>query len=172
MVCMLTKRRPLTVFSRIGAAAAICWLATAVHATSAEEIRAETDRIAAQYSAAMAHCQTLQGNSQDICEEDAKGSERVARAERDAKLLGDADHNYQVRVAHADADYHVAKERCNDMRGDAINICKKDAKAAHQKAQEDARIKRVEAPPATSSDEKMAPLAPAPSTAYPSSPSR
>ncbi|WP_259170137.1 hypothetical protein [Comamonas sp. BIGb0152] len=122
---------------------------------SDEEIRAETDRMGAQYHTAMAHCQRLQGHPKDICEADAKGQLRVARAERDAKLLGDADHHYQVRVARADADYRVANERCNDMRGDAVMVCKKDAQAAHSKALQDAHVKRVEAPPATSTDEKM-----------------
>jgi len=141
------------------ALASLCAAAT-VAAMSDEEIRAETDRIAAQYASAMAHCQTLQGNDRDICTEDAKGSQRVARAERDAKLLGDADHNYQVRVARADADYRVAKERCNEMRGDAIGICKADAAAAYRKAQQDAQIKQVEMPPATSNDQPLTPLLP------------
>ncbi|QMV73402.1 hypothetical protein HS961_11475 [Comamonas piscis] len=136
------------------ALASLCAAAT-VLAMSDEEIRAETNRIAAQYSTAMAHCQTLQGNDKQVCVEDAKGSQRVAQAERDAKLLGDADHNYQVRIARADADYRVAKERCNEMRGDAVGICKIDAQAAYLKAQQDAQVKRVEAPPATSTDETM-----------------
>ncbi len=139
------------------AAVALASLCTALAASaiSDEEIRAETDRIAAQYSTAMAHCQSLQGNDKDICVEDAKGSQRVAQAERDAKLQGDADHRYQVLVARAEAEYRVAKERCNEMRGDAVGICKRDVQATYLKAQEDARVKRVEAPPATSNDAAM-----------------
>lgn len=155
-----TKANTPFLFQAALALASLCAAAT-VSAMSDEEIRAETDRIAAQYSVAMAHCQTLQGNDKDICTEDAKGSQRVAQAERDAKLQGDADHTYQVRVARAEADYRVAKERCNEMRGDAIGICKKDAEAAYRKAQQDAQVKRVEAPPATSTDQPLTPLAPA-----------
>lgn len=152
---MQTKRPQPTslALAKVGLALASLCAAATVMAMSEEEIRAETNRIAAQYSTAMAHCQTLQGNDKQVCVEDAKGSQRVAQAERDAKLLGDADHNYQVRIARADADYRVAKERCNEMRGDAVGICKIDAQAAYLKAQQDAQVKRVEAPPATSTDE-------------------
>lgn len=154
---MQTKRPQSTslAVAKVGLALASLCAAATVMAMSDEEIRAETNRIAAQYSTAMAHCQTLQGNDKQVCVEDAKGSQRVAQAERDAKLLGDADHNYQVRIARADADYRVAKERCNEMRGDAVGICKIDAQAAYLKAQQDAQVKRVEAPPATSTDETM-----------------
>ncbi|GAB2816883.1 hypothetical protein GCM10027276_17450 [Comamonas piscis] len=152
---MQTKRPQPTslALAKVGLALASLCAAATVMAMSEEEIRAETNRIAAQYSTAMAHCQTLQGNDKQVCVEDAKGSQRVAQAERDAKLLGDADHNYQVRIARADADYRVAKERCNEMRGDAVGVCKIDAQAAYLKAQQDAQVKRVEAPPATSTDE-------------------
>lgn len=154
---MQTKRPQPTslALAKVGLALASLCAAATVLAMSEEEIRAETNRIAAQYSTAMAHCQTLQGNDKQVCVEDAKCSQRVAQAERDAKLLGDADHNYQVRIARADADYRVAKERCNEMRGDAVGICKIDAQAAYLKAQQDAQVKRVEAPPATSTDETM-----------------
>jgi hypothetical protein len=160
MAGMLCKRPPIAVLSKAGAAIAACCVATASFAMGGEEVRAETIRIGAQYHAAMAHCQRLQGNLKEVCEADAKGQLRVAQAERDAKLLGDADHTYQVRLARADADYRVANERCNDMRGDAVAICQKDAQAAHLKAQQDAQVKRVEAPPAASTDEAMTPLAP------------
>lgn len=155
MMGMLSKTSTIAIFLKMGTAALVCSAATAAFAMSDEEIRAETDRMGAQYNAAMAHCQRLQGNPKDICEEDAKGQLRVAGAEREAKLLGDAEHNYQVRVARADADYRVANERCNDMRGDAVAICKKDAQAAHIKARQDAQVQRVETPPATSTDQKM-----------------
>lgn len=159
-------------FSKAALALAGLCAATSALAMSGEEIRAETERIASQYRAAMAHCQTLQGNDRDICSEDAKGSQRVAQAERDAKLQGDADHNYEVRVARAEADYRVAKERCNEMRGDAIGICKKDAEAAYRKAQQDAQVKRVEAPPATSTDQALTPFAPERSEMQLANPSR
>jgi len=158
---MLIKRATPKVSRKAAAALASLCIAATASAMSDEELRAETDRIAAQYSTAIAHCQSLQGNDKHICIEDAKGSQRVAQAERDAKVLGDAGHSYQVRVARAEADYRVANERCNEMRGDAVGICKKDAEAAYRKAQQDAQVKRVEAPPAMSTDRPLTPLAPA-----------
>lgn len=158
---MFIHRLNTAIFLRAGTlaiTAAALTSATSVSAMSAEEARAETQRIALQYEQTMAHCRTLQGNMREICEEDAKGSRRVAQAERDLKLQGGAEHEYQVRLARAQADYRVAHERCNDMRGEAVKVCKRDAEQAYLRAQQDARIRQVEAPPAVSTDSTLAPM--------------
>ena len=39
----------------------------------------------------------------------------------------------------ADAEYDVAKERCDDLAGNAKDVCQKDAKAALREGDEGAR---------------------------------
>src|SRR5438105_13745038 len=45
------------------------------------QMRADEDRVKADYKAAMAKCKPMKGNEKDICEADAKGKEKVAKAE-------------------------------------------------------------------------------------------
>jgi hypothetical protein len=45
-------------------------------------------------------------------------------------------------MAKAEADYDVAKEKCDDQSGNAKDVCKKDAKAAFTSAKADAKSTR------------------------------
>ena len=47
--------------------------------------KAEEDRIEADYKAAKAKCNSLKGNEKEVCEADAKGKERIAKAELENK---------------------------------------------------------------------------------------
>jgi hypothetical protein len=50
-----------------------------------------------------------------------------------------ADRNH-VMVTQAKADYLVAKERCDDLAGNAKDVCVKEAKAAEKKALANVRL--------------------------------
>ena len=69
-----------------------------------------------------------------MCEKEAKGKEHVAKAELKAQHEPTPRNQEKAREARADADYDVAKEKCDDLSGDAKSTCKKDAKAAHTSA--------------------------------------
>jgi len=97
------------------------------------------DAIAAEFKAAMAACGTLAGNANDICKAEASGSEKVARAELDAKYKPSNDATYKVSVAKAKAAYAAAKEKCDDKAGNQKDVCVKEAKAAETAAIADAK---------------------------------
>jgi hypothetical protein len=101
---------------------------------SKNDYKAGQDKIAAEYKLAKAGCASLSGNPKDICVAEAKGKERVAMAELDASYKPTPKNHYQARVARAEADYAVAKERCDDMAGNAKDVCVKEAKAAETAA--------------------------------------
>ena len=109
-----------------------------------------------QYKMDREQCNTLSGNAKDICVEDAKGKEKVAKAEADAAFKNTPKSREAARIAHADAVYNVAKEKCDDLAGNAKDVCVKEAKAAHVKATADAHVDRVAADTRTTSSEKMA----------------
>ena len=44
----------------------------------------------------------------------------------------------KARIARTEADYAVAKERCDDQAGDAKEVCLKEAKAAEAAAKANA----------------------------------
>jgi hypothetical protein len=97
----------------------------------------------AQYKTDKAACDGLKGNAKDICTEEAKGKEKVAKAEANAAYENTPKARETARLARADATYEVAKEKCDDLAGNAKDVCVKEAKAAHVKAQADAKVDRV-----------------------------
>lgn len=76
-----------------------------------------------------AACHSQSGNAKDVCEEEAKGKEKVARAELEYSYSGKAADSNKVHVAKAKAAYEVAKEKCDDLAGDAKAGCMGAARA-------------------------------------------
>ena len=116
--------------------------AFAADKVSAEAYKAEKDKIAAEYKAEVQRCDSQTGNAKDICKAEAKGKEKSAKADAEAHYKGTAKAQADARIAHADADYDVAKEKCDELTGNKKDVCVKDAKAAHTKAKADAKVAR------------------------------
>lgn len=134
-------------------------VATASMGMDAPEHSAAKNKIAADYKAAKVHCDSLKGNAKDVCMKEAKGNEDVAKAELESQYKPSDKAHYKARVARADADYAVAKEKCDDHTGNAKDVCKKDAKAAHVHAVENAKLAQAQAQPADTAAEKGAAMA-------------
>jgi hypothetical protein len=113
-------------------------------AMSRDAYKAEKDKIEAQYKADKDQCKSLSGNAKDVCQAEAKGHEKVAKADLEANYKHTDKARYDARVAKADADYDVAKEKCDDMSGNQKDVCVKQAKAAHTKAKADAKVAKVD----------------------------
>lgn len=104
------------------------------------ELKTHKARISEEYKADKEACHAHAGNAKDVCEEQAKGKEKVARAEMAHQYSGKASDRNHVLVTQAKADYKVAKERCDDLTGNAKAVCVKEAKAVEKKALADARM--------------------------------
>ena len=111
---------------------------------SRDAYKADKDKITAEYKSEKDHCSSMSGNAKDICQAEAKGKEKVAKAELEANYKNTDRARYDARVARADADYDVAKEKCDDMSGNQKDVCVKQAKAAHTKAKADAKVAKVD----------------------------
>ncbi|MDQ3186848.1 MAG: hypothetical protein M3Q16_10435 [Pseudomonadota bacterium] len=109
---------------------------------SKDMYKAEKNRIEGEYKAEKARCDSLAGNVKDICLAEAKGREEVAKASLEAQYEPSRENRYEARAAKLEADYAVAKERCDDKAGNAKDICVKEAKAAEAAAK--ANAKRVD----------------------------
>jgi len=126
------------------ACAGIAFASTAGAATmSSDAYSAEKNRISADYKAAKEQCKSLSGNAKDICVEQAKAKEKIAKADLEASYKGTEKARYDARIAHAEADYAVAKEKCDDFSGNQKDVCVKEAKAAQVKAKADAKVAHV-----------------------------
>jgi hypothetical protein len=98
---------------------------------------AEEDRIEAEYKSAKAKCDVMKGNEKEVCEADAKGKEKVAKAELDAQKNPSARNQQKVDEAKAEHKYNVAKEKCDALKGKEEDACEKQAKAEYDKAKAD-----------------------------------
>ena len=110
----------------------------AAQGMSKDAYKAGKDKIAAEYKSAKAGCGSLSANAKDVCMAEAKGKENVAKAELEASYMPSDKTRTAVSNAKAEADYSVAKEKCDDKAGDAKKACVKDAKAAETRAKSDA----------------------------------
>jgi hypothetical protein len=115
-----------------------------VHAQgmSQSELKTHKARISQEYKADKEACHAHAGNAKDICEQEAKGKEKVAHAEMAHQHSGKASDRKHVMVTQAKADYKVAKERCDDLTGNAKEVCVKEAKAVEKKALADIRSRK------------------------------
>jgi hypothetical protein len=97
------------------------------------------DRIDATYQSENAQCASLKGNARDVCEAEAKAKRKIAKAEAEADYKNTAKARRHAIVARADAEYSVAKKKCDELSGTEKVVCVTKAKAARVRAKADAR---------------------------------
>ena len=123
----------------LAGAFALAFAGTAGAAMDRGEVKAEKNRISDQYKSAKAACKGMKSNAKDVCMAEAEGAQKIAKADLDAREKGTPKAQYNLRVAKADAGYKVAKEKCDDLKGNPKDVCVKDAKAAHTSAKANAK---------------------------------
>jgi len=140
------KRSTLTA---LAAAIGLAFGASALANTmmSKADYSAGKKAIAADYKSAKADCDPLVANAKDVCVAEARGREKVALAELEARNEPSDKHRHEVRIAQADAAYAIAKEKCDDRAGNDKDVCMKEAASVHTAAVADAktRLKTVDA---------------------------
>jgi len=101
---------------------------------------AEKTRIGAEYKADDARCDALAGNGKDVCVQQAKATEKVARADLEYRYTGTKSDARKAMVARAEAIYAVANEKCGALAGNGKDVCAQEAKAAETKALADVKM--------------------------------
>ncbi len=99
----------------------------------------------AQYRIDKEACASLSGNAKDICVAQAKGNDSVAKADAKAAYENTPKARESARIAHAQASYNVAIEKCDDLAGNRKDVCVKEAKAGLIKGKANAKVDRVAA---------------------------
>jgi hypothetical protein len=122
-------------------ALAVAGLGTAHAATMTKsEFHTTEERIEANYKSERKACQPLKGNTQDVCEKQAKAKQKVARAQLQADYSGELSDQTKLRLVKADTAYDVAQEMCDDKAGNAKDLCIKEAKAVQAKSRADTKM--------------------------------
>lgn len=129
------------------AAAALLALALPAHAANMTrtDYTASKSRISDTYKTEKKACDSQSANAKDICVEEAKAREKVARAELEFGYTGTAKDQTKVAVAKAESAYAVAKEKCDDQSGNDKDVCVKAAKAIEVRGLADAKmVKKID----------------------------
>ena len=100
---------------------------------------AAKDAAAAQYKTDRAKCNSLTGNPKDVCVADAKAAQKRAGAEAEVAYKGSDKARAGARKDIANANYDVAKTKCDALKGNDKDVCVQEAKSAKVGATEDAK---------------------------------
>ena len=106
---------------------------------SGDEYKRAKDAVEADAKAAKEKCKSLKDNARDICQAEAKATEKVAKKELDYKKNPNEKNRMDLEKMKAEVAYEVAKEKCEDQKGAEQAACKKSAKADKDKALADAK---------------------------------
>lgn len=140
---MITSLHTRGIKACAAAATLLAFSAAGAATMSRDQYSAAKDQIEAAYKSDKAACDSQAGNAKDVCMEQAKGKEKVAKADLEYKYSGKDSDRGKVAMAQADADYAVSKERCDDQSGDAKDACVSQAKATYDKAKADAKMTKA-----------------------------
>ncbi len=112
---------------------------------SKESYDAAVRNAEAQYKTDKDACASRTGNAKDICLAEASGKEKVAKADAEAAYKNTPKAREDARIARAEATYGVAKERCDELSGNAKDVCVKEADAKRVRTRADAKVEAVAA---------------------------
>jgi hypothetical protein len=110
------------------------------------------------YESAKKQCDAMTGNAKDVCVAEAKAARTKTEVQAEATYKDTPKAREHAIHESAEADYKVAKERCDDKTGNDKDVCVKVAKAALVKTQADAKasLKTVDARTDASKDKLKA----------------
>jgi hypothetical protein len=104
------------------------------------DYKAGKTRIAADYKADKLACKGMTSNAKDVCQEEAKAKEKNDRAALEYSYTGKASDQKKMQSVQLDTTYDVAKERCDDLAGNAKDVCVQAAKAAQTKGRAEMKL--------------------------------
>lgn len=128
-------------------AAALVWSISASAAGDKSAYENAKASAKSTYESASKRCDAMNGNAKDICVAEAKAGRVKTEQEAEAAYQGTPKARAHAAEEIAEANYKVAKERCDDRTGNDKDVCIKVAKAGLTKAKADAKanLKTVEA---------------------------
>ncbi|MFC4930162.1 BON domain-containing protein [Massilia sp. GCM10023247] len=104
-----------------------------------------TQKAATEYKAATAKCDAKSGNDKDICMAEAKAARARSESQAIAKYNNSEQGRANARAKVAEAEYDVAKEKCDDKSGAEKDSCLDNAKSVRTAALADAKAGRTSA---------------------------
>ena len=94
---------------------------------SAEQKNEMEQRIEATAQADKEACESMHGNVQDVCRIQAKWKEQIAKADLEFKHSGSDSDRAKLVDVKAEAEYEIARERCENLPANSWDACKQRA---------------------------------------------
>ena len=94
-----------------------CTFAVSALALTKAEYKTQKDLISSDYKLNKSKCDALKANAKDVCVSEAKGVEKVSKAELEAQYKPSTKNTEKVSFAKSDSIYNTAKEKCDDFSG-------------------------------------------------------
>ena len=137
------ERSPLA--RAVAACAAVLMMASGAALAAGDKAAYEQAKSSAKatYETEHKQCDAQSGNAKDVCVLQAKANRTRAEETAEAAYKNTDRARQSAARNIAEADYKVAKEKCDDLSGNPKDVCVKEAKAAHVKAQADAKVAHV-----------------------------
>lgn len=104
--------------------------------------RDATQKSTADYQQAIAKCDALKGNDNDICLAEAKVARTRAESVALSKYINTPERRAKARTVLAENEYALAKERCDAKTGADKDDCMNNAKSVREAAIADAKADR------------------------------
>jgi len=104
--------------------------------------RNATQKAASDYKAATEKCEAMSGNGKDICMAEAKVARVRGENQALAKYSTSPKSHEKALSNVADAEFALAKEKCDDKEGADKDSCMDNAKSVHTAALADAKADR------------------------------
>ena len=104
--------------------------------------RDAVQKVSADYKTASAKCDAMKGNDKDVCMAEAKATRARGESQAVAKYENNESARSHAREKVADADYDLAKEKCDARNGADKDSCMDNAKSVHTAALADAKAGR------------------------------
>lgn len=117
----------------LAVASALC-MTTAHAQTNAASYRAAMDKAEADYDAAKDRCDKLRGDAEDICEDEAKVARAKAEHAAVTKFDNTAANVRKARDRVINAEYELAKEKCDALSGAEEDRCDDKARSVRDAA--------------------------------------
>jgi hypothetical protein len=96
---------------------------------STSDYSAAKERAAMDYQSARTQCAQLAGNARSVCFVEARAVQRKAMAEAEARYRNTDGARLEATIASAEADFDVARAKCDAKSGNDRDVCIKEAKA-------------------------------------------
>ena len=107
-----------------------------------EQYQAARERFESEYRAELKRCSYLSGHQYDVCRVEAKARRMRADVQTEAAYRKTRSARYEQEVTDAEADYLIARQKCEALAREPKRICLADAKAARDKAKAEASGQR------------------------------